>query len=164
MNLTEVNGLYPKSGDYFNNFLRPISPRLDTSSLSLNIVIAAEYPTITGILLTGDSALVLSYKNYPGYALSFNQTTTDLVVLQLQGAHSKKGYRVCTGVKIPDLYASEVNQLAQLSESKRIVLPYDIEGDNKAMSSLAIPRYGAFANRTGMVYSAQERAYIRDLP
>lgn len=166
MKFAEIGSLYPKKGTCFNEFLRPIAPPLDPDKLTLNMWQHLEQDEDFPLPVTGDASLVLNYKGCPGAVMSFSLTDDELIILQLQGAHSKKGYRITTGLRVTDLFVREIGDLAEHPslQIRRIRMPNEIEGLKAAASSLAEQRYKAFAYRLGMIYSHQERSFIKELP
>lgn len=163
MHFQGVENRYPLSGQDLRSFVRRVNPPLNTGALSLDYTEGdrngLRVPT------TGDASLVLRYRGKEGSVLSFGVNHMgDLSILQIQGVKSKSGYRVSTSVMIPDLFAREIDELARLEPKvRRIILPNEIEGLCAAQSDLAVTRYRVIALRLGLVYSAGERSFIRDV-
>jgi hypothetical protein len=76
----------PKEPDYYNNYIVPNEKlQIDPARIDLSIL-TGEERNIIKTPITGDSSLVLRYNQKEGAVLSMAINSTDLTILQLQGA------------------------------------------------------------------------------
>ena len=157
----------PAAADFERYRRNEVNPNLvKAKDIALAFINQAEERRNLETPLAGNNALVLSYKNQEGIVLSFDVYESDLIILQLQGARRRAGYRLNTGLLVPYLFADNINVLATnpLSGIARLSLPpvYDIEGIEGAKNS-GTNRYLELIARLKLLYSHEDRLYVRDI-
>lgn len=157
----------PKSPDYYKNYIiyYPNLP-VDFTRIDLSFLCGDERKTLKTIT-SGDSTLLLKYKEEEGAVLSMETNNDDLTLLQLQGARSRKSYKVTTAIKWVDLFADQLNNIINHPHNyfKRITMPplWEIKGLYDSCSENIISRYEQLANNLQMRFSPESQQYIKEL-
>jgi hypothetical protein len=161
-----VKPQYPKQVE--DRFVVPLFPPLTRTELLINLLLGSERGSVKAPT-TGDASLVVSYKGYEAAILSFLTQNADLHILQLQVTHSKKAYRVHTGVRLPQLFAAETERIARaVPDILRITLPHldDLPGFSEigaGQIEAVIQRLGKLIQLLQMIWSAEEQQYVKDI-
>jgi hypothetical protein len=156
----------PVEGDGFDPYLRPDSklPAIDKSRLNLDLYVGDERSRVK-VPVTGEASLMIQYKNRAGVVSSFNAPDSQIEVVQLQGSN-QEGYRVNTSLDWVAMFADQLLLIAQHPDNgvRRLVMPtlLAIRGFADAEED-AMKRYEQFAARAGLIFSAEERSWIRDI-
>lgn len=157
---------YPLPASAYKPYIRPVIPPLNINSLSTAFLLSGERSSIK-TPLTGNASLVLWYKGCEIALVSWGANDTDLSVLQLQGAKSRKSWRESSSLDWTSLFADQTLSIAVIPEVgvKRITMPQilKIEGITSSESEAVIERYQAFLARAIMAWSQTEQQFVRDL-
>ena len=160
----------PPDANAFQAYVRPnVRPPLDPNRLSLELMVGEERDALKSIT-SGDWSFVLRYKGREAYLASFEESQDDegaeLRLIQLQGASSRGGYRVATGMDTLLFIADQVEKLATDPESSYTLLTMPpavlIAGIRDATES-AITAYERAAIRLGMSLTPERDLFVREL-
>lgn len=158
--------LYPKEVD--SCFLKPVVPEITAAELALSLLVLEERASLR-TPTPGNVTILLSYKNKDGAIISYLADEGDLQILQLQGARSRKAYRVYNGVKTVALFAQETSFLAQhTSWIERISMPIidalaGIDAVEAKSLNSVYARYTALQQLLGLEWSASEQLFVADV-
>jgi len=160
----------PPSPQEFEKYLfYKTSPPLDINALSLSLAFGDERRDLK-IPSAGDWSLVLSYKDKEAYLASFaeERNNGDLVLhlMQLQGAHTKRGYRVATGMDTLLFITDQIEKIISHPENPYAFLtmpPVALINGIIDATETAILAYERAARRLKMVLSQEEKCLIRGL-
>lgn len=158
--------LYPKKVD--SCFLKPVVPEITASELALSLLVLEERSRLR-TPTTGNVTMLLSYKGSEGAVLSYMAAEGELQILQLQGARSKKSYRVHKAVKTVVLFAQETSFLAQhTSWIQRISMPIidalaGIDAVEAESLNSVYARYTALQQLLGLEWSSSEQQFVVDV-
>lgn len=152
--------------DYYISFLRPNSLEIDYSRISLSVLCGDER-NILKTPITGDSTLVLRYREKEGAVLSMETNTEDLTLVQLQGAKSPVSYQITTSISWVRLFGDQVEKIITHPKCcfERISMPPldQIIGLHDAESDKAVGRYQQLANILKLRFSHEDLKFVRDL-
>jgi len=158
----------PPGAEVFSAYLRPDTklPPLKTHLLRLDFLDREESLELdTPVPDNSNSSLALLYKSREAVVSGLNTQGEQLSVLQLQGAY-QEGYRVNTSLDWISLFADQIVLIASHPDTnvRRLIMPTltAIQGLLDAKDN-AMKRYEIFAKRAGLVYSAEEVLYVRDI-
>lgn len=112
-NLEGIRTQYPRRGEYFGQFELRACPRLDLANLNLDLLVGDDRRRLDKTGFGGDASLYLSYKGHGAAIACFEFAEEVLKVIQFKGVHSRKGYRVFSGLRVVSLYAAELASLAE---------------------------------------------------
>lgn len=160
----------PEAQEYAKYLNRRQKPPLALAKLSTELLVGEEPRSKLNIPTTGEFSLLLRYKEHEGAVASYQEVDDGLYVLQLQAANGRKGYRLTTGMVWVHYLADQTVDLVEHPSTNytRLVLPEIVYNDpglvTTAESSYASNRYKRFAHHAGMIFSAQERVFVRDFP
>lgn len=169
LNIKERLNWQPPQADFFVPYTYMSDPPLDPSGLELDLLVGGERK-ILKTPITGSCTFALRYKGYEGAVTSLEEKGVDLIVVQVQGARSRRSYRVSSGIDWVRLFADQVSSVAEhpLSPFQRLVMPtpYAIEGlfDELVRRRETVDsKYIRFATQAGLRFSQSEKAYIKDI-
>jgi len=148
--------------------LRRNMPPLDVSRLRIEALIhqqrnALKTPT------TGDASLVIKYKNQEGAVLSLAELEDGEVwdILQVQGAKSRKSYRLASSLLWPNALASRTKEYAMepSAEVRHLVMgaTWGMKNIDGATSEHIFETYAAVRHILGMQYSEELGKFIKDI-
>lgn len=165
MKLHELLTAHPPSVDLAEYRRTPRGmPPLAASELSMGVLLRGAH------MIEGGAALQLGYKGRAAASTSFNELEDGerWNVLQLQGAKSRKAYRVATCFAVAQCFADQLRayMLHPESEVRQVTMPHghgitnldgarDFEG--------AVRKYEVYASLLGMRYSEELRMYVVDV-
>ena len=167
-NIREIVNWLPLNRQDIAAYLKKIVPPIDPSQVNLKLLIGDERQELR-TPTTGTLSLLLSYKQREAIVMSLDDASADLSVLQLQGARSRKSYRLASGINWVELFAHQADRIAYhpLSTFTRLVMPapYAISGllDEIALRETAAAKYLIFASIAGMGFSRLENMYVKDI-
>lgn len=166
VNFEAARGRYPRNGESLSRYLLDSEPQLKVNELGIGLYVADERRELQ-TATTGDASVLLRYKNHDVSVISWQGSGEDLEVMQLQGARSPKSYRGTKGVGWERLFGDETWAVAEIPEAEiaRVTMqhPLDIPGVEGQATELAIRRYILFAAYLSLVWSNQERMFVRDV-
>ncbi len=168
VNIKEALGWQPRGADFFRPYICEAEPPLDSSKLDLDLLAGTERQSLRAPF-TGTYTIALKYKGRTGAVTSLEEVGGDLVVLQLQGVHGRRGYRVTSGISWIELFADEVTTVAEHPSLpiRRLCMPRPILIDGLveeiARREDVDTKYLKFAAEASLKYSQAEQAYIRDI-
>jgi len=168
MSFEAAKSRYPLPPEQYRRYIHSgIQPPLAPEGIRTDLLVGAERLALK-TPTTGDGSFVLWYKGCEGVVASYVTTDSDLMVVQLQGANSRKSYRVATGMDTNRLVADETLAIAQLPEADitRVTMPHpsDIAGvSESATLEQAVTRYQAFAVLAFLRWSQEEHLFVRDI-
>jgi hypothetical protein len=153
--------------DYYDNFLRrDTSITIDKNRVNLEILYDDER-RILKIPTNGDSTLVLRYKEKEGAVLSMKTKTSNLVLVQLQGAKNGVSYSVTTGITWVELFGNQVEKIISHPKNRFELLSMpsmeEIDGLYDAGSEKAAGKYKQLANILGLRFSKEDWKFVRSL-
>ncbi len=160
---------YPLSGSQMTQFIKPrLQPPLRPEALSAHLYLGDERD-ILKTPITGDMSIAVRYKGDEGFIMSAETTSSDLSVVQLQGARSRESYRVNSGFDSLRFSVDQILQIAQHPESpfERLtmpdlsVIPGLVDSGNDVES--VMKRYLNFIAQALLQYSQHEHQYVRDI-
>jgi hypothetical protein len=157
----------PLTPDYYGQFLRP-NPKLTLDQTRINLsVLCDDERNCLNTPTNGDSSLVIRYRDKEGAVLSLETHTTDLTVVQLQGAKSRVSYQVSTGFLWVNLFSDQINQITAHPQNffDQISMPSldQIDGLYDSGTDAAADRYRQLIKFLGLRYSQENLKYIRIL-
>lgn len=166
-----IEGIFspPKAEDFRKYLLPKTIPPLDINALSLSVMDGATRSSLK-IPSAGDWSLVLSYKNKEAYLASFidegNDHSSELKLVQLQGANTKRGYRVATGMNTLLFITDQIEKIISHPENPYSFLTMPpavlIEGILDATEA-AIVAYERAALRLKMNIEQERNLFVRNL-
>ena len=172
MRLTELVRNTPLPQPDFSNFLRSDRrkslPPLDVEALDIVALIQEQREAIK-IPTNGEVSFLLRYRGYEGGVLSLGEDESGEVwnVLQVQGARSRRSYRVDSGMRWPSALASSVDEYANIDNAdvRHITMRPLCEIDNicEAVSTTIGKSYLAVISSLGMRFSDDMRLYVKDV-
>lgn len=152
----------------FSKYLTNFNPPLDVNELEIAPVIGRKRREAKCVL-EGGNGLVIEYKDKPGAYVTMNEDENGEAwnVLQVQGARSRKSYRVSSGLHWPLTFAYTFEDLATSPEAevRHIVMPpiYGITNLEESASEHVYDMYKGFRAALKMTFSKQDGLYIRDI-
>lgn len=171
MNLQEALTL-PQKENFTNvdRFLRNGHgmPPLDKNCIGIEGLYGEERKRMK-TLTNGDGSLFLTYKGKEGSVLSIEEAAEGELwrVIQVQGAQSRKSYRLCTGLDWPECLGSVVRSISERVDTivREVQMPSieSIEGVCESRSEHVNSIYQKVAQVIGLRFSEEERAFVRDL-
>ena len=145
------------------------NPPLDLSELRIDALVQDERLTLS-TPVEGDVSLALSYKKNVAAVMSIREQASGEIwnLLQLQGARSKKSYRVSSSMSWHKALADRALQYARHPEAavKQLAMPhlYEITNlTNAANYEAARTRYSMVINHLKMRFSHALGLYICDV-
>lgn len=168
MNYEAIGARYPLAPETLKKYTRPrVEPPIDVTALNVSLLQGDQYKKLQAMPTTGTFGLAVHYRGYVGAVGGFEVIDRDCILRQLQGVHSRKGYRVASGVHWTDLVADEALAIVHVPESGLARLcsppPFEIEGLVAAESEGALMRYQNFIARTALRWSGSEKLFVRDV-
>ena len=144
-------------------------PPLNTKRINLKFLSGSDRNKIK-TPYNGDIIFVLNYKEIECTLCSLEELSTGEIwnILQLQGAKSKKSYRLITSLNCSAIFAETINQFASLSNAEvcRIIMSPTNNMKNvfdAVSAERLLPEYLKFAELLKLRYSKKENLFIRDL-
>lgn len=153
----------------FKGFIRPVRPALDVTQLRLERKLVGthciEVPLDNDVI----GVLQVTYKNAAGGVLGLSEYENGerWLIPQVQGARSKKSYRIASGLKWEAFLAKEVAECASHPNAvvRQILMPpvYLITNINGAASHHIEERYKIVRSTLGMQWSDEDNLWLRDV-
>lgn len=143
-------------------------PPLSVSQLTIERLVGSARTNLR-TAVCGDASLLLRYKSVEGAVTSLKEDDDGETwsIVQVQGAKSKKSYRVASGMNWQGALAHDIYGLTTHPDAsvKRLVMPplFGIKGVNDAESDSIDATYARVRNTLKMRFSEELRLFIRDI-
>ncbi|HCR81654.1 MAG: hypothetical protein UY13_C0002G0476 [Candidatus Pacebacteria bacterium GW2011_GWB1_47_8] len=174
--LEAVKFRYPLPPEQLSQYLKKgIKPPLEIAELITQLFCGPHEQQHIKMLHGGNTNLLLSYKGHESSLASWQIEDEEMKVVALQGAKSRKSWRVSNAVDWPKLFAHESVALAQMPDAgiRRITMPSikNIKNfynsaesirDYETVQTAAI-RYRVFIAIAMLGWSEEEHQFVRDL-
>lgn len=146
-------------------------PPLDTSKITLERLVGDARDSLK-LAVCGLASLLLRYKGQEGAVLSLDEAEDGArwIITQVQGARSRKSYRLTLGMRWQDALSADVGSLScsPLAEVQQIAMPrlFDVEG----MDAVIRWKFGGteasymrVRNTLGLRFSEEDNMYVADV-
>jgi hypothetical protein len=154
----------------FQKFLRSSDrqPPLDPSRLAIDALVRIQRQALR-TTFGGICTLVLRYKGQESALTSIDEDDAgeQWLIDQVQGARSRKSYRVATGLRWQRLFGERINDYAHHPEAevRQITMPKidNISNIDEARSTKVGTSYDIVRDTLGMRYSDKLGLYVTDV-
>ncbi len=173
MKLVELfteNDIRPDFDSFLRRSLRPGMPRLNTGKLAMHILVGNKAGLSTPTPADSDASMLLTYKGKEGAVLSLTEQEDGEIwsIPQVQGAKSRKSYRVASGMHWAACLGTQAKSFAHLPQAavRHVTMPKlcDIENitHSAAMESVG-QHYAAVRGCFGMRWSQEHGLFVADI-